>query len=275
MGVLQHKVILVSGASRGLGRAMAEGLAAAGAHLVLTANRGSQARLAEVIEGIAARGGKGRIVPVLGDITDAADCDSALQAAREHFGRLDVLFNNAGLGMDQVGPRTTNKRQFFNVPVDTWRRIVDTNMNGMFLMTRAALPLLTSAGRGRIVNITTSYDTMLREAFCPYGPCKAAAEAMTVIWSKELAAAGIAVNSLCPGGGVDTTMMPLEDWPDRSKLLPASVMVAPAIWLASDESDGVTGMRIVAKNWDAALPPTEAFAKASSRVMIGDEAPAR
>ena len=275
MGELRDKVILITGASRGLGRAMAEGLAAAGAHLVLTAKRGSAARLAEATQCITARGVMGEIVQVLGDITDAADCDLAIQAARERFGRLDVLFNNAGLGMDQVGPRTTNNRQFYNVPVDTWRRIVDTNMNGMFLMTRAALPLFTSRGRGRIINVTTSYDTMLREAFCPYGPCKAAAEAMTVIWAKELAAAGIAVNSLCPGSGVDTTMMPVEDWPDRSKLLPASVMVAPAIWLASDDSDGVTGMRVVAKNWDATLPPAEAFRKASSRVMIGDESPAR
>ena len=268
---LQDKVILVTGASRGIGRAMAEGFAAARAHVVLTATRGSRERLAEVGRTIAAAGQKGEVLQLLGDITIPEDCDEVIQETRERFGRLDALVNNAGVGMELIGPRTANNRQFYNVPVDTWRRIVDTNINGMFLMTRAALPLFRSRRHGRIINVTTSYDTMLREGFCPYGPCKAAAEAMSVVWAKELASAGITVNSLCPGGATDTTMMPVEDWPDRSKLLRPAVMVPPAVWLASDESGGVTGMRVVAKDWDAALPPAEAFKRAAAKVVIGDD----
>lgn len=273
MSSLQGKVILVTGASRGLGRAMAEGLGAAGAHLVLTATQASQAKLASLARSIYGRRAETQSLHVAADITNVRDCETVIRQTRERFGRLDVLINNAGLGMDQVGPRTSGNRRFYNVPVDTWRRMVDTNINGMFLMTRAALPLFRSQGRGRILNITTSYDTMLREAFCPYGPCKAAAEAMTVIWAKELADRGVMVNSLCPGGGTDTEMMPKEDFPDRSKLLPTSVVTAPAVWLCSDESAGVTGMRIVGKDWDPALPPAEAFKRASARMTIADLRP--
>jgi 3-oxoacyl-[acyl-carrier protein] reductase len=182
-----------------------------------------------------------------------------------------VLFNNAGLGMDRVGPRTTNTRQFYNVDFETWRGIVDTNINGTFLMTRAALALFMRRGQGRVINLTTSYGTMLREGFSPYGPCKAAVEALTVVWAKDLAATGITVNSLCPGGAADTDMMPHEDFPDRAQLLAPSVMIAPAVWLASDAARGVTGMRIVAKDWDAALPAAEAFKRAASRMTIGDQ----
>ena len=271
--MLRDKVILITGASRGLGRAMAEGLAAAGAHLVLTARRGSESKLAEVADAIAKQGAKGRTLQVFGDVANPEDCGAVIDKTRDCFGRLDVLVNNAGLGMDQVGPLKAKNRQFHQIPIDIWRSIVDTNINGPFLMTRAAMPMFLHQRRGRIINVTTTYATMVKEGFCPYGPSKAAAEAMTVIWAKELAETGITVNSLSPGGGTDTDLMPLEDWPDRSKLLPAFVMVPPVIWLASDEAEGITGMRIVAKNWNAALPPAEAYKGASSKVAIGDEIP--
>jgi 3-oxoacyl-[acyl-carrier protein] reductase len=271
MQELEGKVILITGASRGLGLAMAQGMAAAGAHLVITARPGSEARLARVAAAIAQSGATGKLLQVTGDITRPADCEHVIGKVRERFGTLDVLFNNAGLGMDRVGPRTTDDRQFYNVDFETWRGIVDTNINGTFLMTRAVLPLFMGRGEGRIVNLTTSYATMLREGFSPYGPCKAAVEALTVVWAKDLAGTGITVNSLCPGGAADTGMMPREDFPDRTQLLAPSVMIAPAVWLASDASRGVTGMRIVAKHWDAALPPAEAFRRAASRMTIGDQ----
>ncbi len=270
---LQGKVILITGASRGLGRAMAEGLAEASANLVLTARRGSDARLAEVVHSIVHRGAQGEMLEILGDVANPEDCETIIRETRERFGTLDVLINNAGIGMDLIGPLKANNRQFYNIPVDIWRRIVDTNINGIFLMARAAMPLFLSQRRGRIINVTTSYVTMLKPGFCPYGPSKAAAEAMTVIWAKELAGTGIMVNSLSPGAGVDTSLMPAEDWPDRSKLLPVSVMVPAAVWLSSDESEGITGMRIVGKDWNTALPPAQAFKGASSRVAIADEKP--
>jgi len=270
MQPLRDKIILLTGASRGIGRAMAEGLAGAGAQLVLTARRGSEAALAEVASRIRESGASGEPLQLFGDITDPGDCEAIVEKALERFGALHVLLNNAGLGMDQVGPRTAGNRHFYNIPVDVWRRIVDTNINGPFLMARAAMPAFSAQRQGRIINVSTSYDTMLREGFCPYGASKAAAEALTVAWAKELAGTGITVNSLCPGGGTDTAMMPREDFPDRSKLLAPSVMVAPAIWLCCDEAAGVTGMRVVARKWDARLPAAEAFKRASAKFSIGD-----
>lgn len=265
MDALANKVVLITGASRGLGRALAEGMAAAGAHLVLTARRGSEKKLADLTRSIAKRGARGKLIPLFVDVASIEDCEAVMEKCREHFGRLDVLVNNAGLGMDLVGPKAANQRQFYNIPADIWRRIVDTNINGTFWMTRAAMRMFLGQQRGRIINLTTNYDVMVKEGFCPYGPSKAAVEAMTAIWAKELSGTGITVNALLPGGGADTGMMPAEDWPDRSRLIPPSAMVPPAVWLASDQSDGATGMRVVARNWNPALPAADAFKAASAR----------
>ena len=105
---------------------------------------------------------------------------------------------------------------------------------------------------------------MVRVGLSPYGPSNAAVEAMTAIWAQDLAGTGVTVNALLPGWASDTDMIVREDHPDRSRLVPPSAMVAPAVWLASDESDGVTGMRILAKDWDASLPAAEAFKAASA-----------
>lgn len=265
MDALANKVVMITGASRGLGRAMAEGMAAAGAHLVLTARKGSEEKLAGVIRSIEAQGVKGKLVPVFGELTRIEDCEAVIGACRIHFGALDALVNNAGLGMDLIGPKTSEGRRFYNIDPDVWRRIIDANINGTFWMTRAAMPVFLGQRRGRIINVTTSFDTMVREGYCPYGPSKAAVEAMTAIWAKELVGTGITVNALLPGGAADTDMMPREDWPDRSKLISPSRMIAPAVWLASDESHGITGMRVVAKDWNPGLPPLEAFKAASAK----------
>jgi 3-oxoacyl-[acyl-carrier protein] reductase len=151
------------------------------------------------------------------------------------------------------------------VPLDLWHRIVDTNVNGTFHMARAAIPVLLRQGWGRIVNLSTGMRTMVKIGFSPYGPSKAAVEAMTAIWAQDLAGTGVTVNALLPGWVSDTDMVLKEDFPDRARLVPPASMIAPAVWLASEASNGVTGMRIIARDWGASLPAEEAFKAAAAK----------
>lgn len=169
---LQGKVVLVTGASRGLGRAMAKGLAAAGASVSLTARPGSEARLAEVGRSITARNANAKLLLLHGDIVRPRDCEAMVERTREHFGALHVLVNNAALGMDQLGSHTARQLRFQDVPIELWQRMIDTNINGTFLMSRAAIPHLLYEGWGRIVNLSTSFPRCCAPGCRPTGPPK-------------------------------------------------------------------------------------------------------
>jgi 3-oxoacyl-[acyl-carrier protein] reductase len=95
---------------------------------------------------------------------------------------------------------------------------------------------------------------MTRGGVSPYGPSKAALEAATAVWSEDLDGTGVTVNALLPGRAADTAMIQYDDVRDRKTLLSPSVMVAPAVWLISPDSDGITGHRFIAKDWDPAKP---------------------
>ncbi len=131
-------------------------------------------------------------------------------------------------------------------------------------MTRAALPHLRTAGWGRIVNNTTSFFTMLR--ILPYGASKAALEALSAVWAKELDGTGVTVNVLVPGGPADTEFIAPQSGIPRKGMLRPEVMGAPMSWLASDAADGFHGMRIIAANWDPALPPARAPGDAAAPI---------
>jgi NAD(P)-dependent dehydrogenase (short-subunit alcohol dehydrogenase family) len=107
---------------------------------------------------------------------------------------------------------------------------------------------------------------MLNEGFAPYGPAKAALEAASAIWAKEFRDSGVGVNVLIPGGPTDTRMVPASAPFGREQLIPPRVLAAPAQWLASPASDGVTGRRFVAALWDPALPPEQAAAQAGAPI---------
>ena len=130
-------------------------------------------------------------------------------------------------------------------------------------MTKAALPHMINAGWGRIVNVSTSMDTMIRRGWTPYGPSKAALEACSAIWAKDLAESSITVNVLVPGGPVNTGMVPMDSAPNRKSLLQPEIISAPIKWLASNEANGFNGRRIVSTHWDPAIPAIEASKKAS------------
>lgn len=256
-------VVIITGAARGIGRAMALGLAGAGARIAALDLAASEPEMAELVEAARARGLGERIFPVHGDVTDPQDCAAAVEATERRFGCVHGLVNNAAIGMQDIGYGSAGKK-FFQVDVNAWGNTFEVNVNGAFIMARAVTPRLVEQGWGRIVNITTSLPVMVAARFCPYGPSKAALEAATVIWSKDLAGTGVTVNALLPGGPANTRMVPPDEVPDRSTLIEAAVMIPPIAWLMSRNSDGVTGQRFIAKDWDSRLAPDQAASKAGS-----------
>jgi 3-oxoacyl-[acyl-carrier protein] reductase len=262
---LDDRVAIVTGAARGLGRAMAEGLVRAGATVILSDV--DDTALANTAGEIHRRWAGGRVLGVACDITRQVDCERVVAQALERFGALHVLVNNAGKGQIHLerSPRTKSLR-FWESDPDIWQQVIATNIGGTFLMARSAVPPMLAQGWGRIVNVTTSLATMQRRNNSPYGVTKAAIEAETLIWAQELAGTGVTVNSLIPGGAADTEFVHEASRKELAALgrtlLPPSVMVAPMLWLASPLSDGITGARFVGRLWDDALPPNEAAAKA-------------
>lgn len=247
---LVGRVAIVTGAGRGLGRAMALGLARAGARVVATAAR-EPAEIEAVAAEAGATLGTDAVLPLVADVTSEDDSARVADTAFDRFGRLDILVNNAGRGMKYVSEHfMTEPTRFWEVAPETWRLVIDTNVNGPFLMARAVVPYFLAAGWGRIVNVSMNHATMRRGGFSPYGPSKAALESETVIWAQDLAGTGVTVNALLPGGATLTGMIP-DSFPaeGRAKLLPPEVMVPPLLWLGSTAADGVTGRRFVATHW--------------------------
>lgn len=252
---LKDRAILITGGARGLGREMALELAEAGARVAITASSESAA----FRETLAAIGPGG-----LGLVSDAADPAAAERAVAQveaEFGRLDVLVNNAGRGMRLISESfNTVPVPFWTARPEDWRAIVEVNLNGAFYMARAAVPGMIARGFGKIINISTSDQTMVRRGYAPYGPSKAGLEAASRVWAQDLAGTGVEVNVYLPGGAADTDLLP----PGPQKKGADGNLLAPAImrrgigWLASDLSNGTTGARFIARLWDDALPPDQA-----------------
>lgn len=265
-GDLSGETAIVTGAGRGLGRAMALGLARAGANVVITAAR-TRLELDAVVDGVAKAHPGRTVCALMADVTRDEDCRRVVSETIREFGAVHILVNNAGRGMRFVS------ESFFDTPTKfwqtdpaAWRMIIDTNVNGPFLMARAVVPHMLQQRWGRIINISMNHQTMCRAGFSPYGPSKAALESETIIWAQDLAGTGVTVNALLPGGATDTGMIPDGIAPEaRSRLLDPAIMVPPLLWLASPAADQVTGDRFVATLWDSSLPPEQASERARSR----------
>lgn len=256
---LTGKVCIVTGGGRGLGRAMTLALVGSGAKVCAVMH------IAEDMDAIAAAcdgiPGGGGAHPMLADIRDPAACERAVEETIAALGGLHVLVNNAGVGMLLISETfTTDPPKFWEGGVDAWRQIVETNFLGSYHMARAAIPRFLAQGWGRIVNVTTSIGTMQRGGNSPYGSTKAALEAASSSWAGDVESSGVTVNVLLPGGAADTHMLPGEPGePGRmgtdQRPLDPDVMQAPIVWLASDYSDGVNGLRFIGKDWSPDLPP--------------------
>ena len=245
------RVAIVTGAGPGLGRAMALGLAHAGIRVVATA-----ARERTEIEKAGAEAAEGIVLQMLADVTQEGDAQRGGSTALEQFGRLDILVNNAGRGMRYVRETfMTEPTRSWEVEPDTWRMVIDTNVNGPFLMARAVAPHLIRTGWGRIINVSMNHSTMRRPGFSPYGPSKAALESETLIWAQDLRGTGVTVNALLPGGATLTGMIP-DTFPAnaRGTLLDPGIMVPPLLWLVSEDTNAITGCRVTANRWDDGNP---------------------
>src|ERR1035441_1606443 len=160
---LHDKIALVTGGGRGLGRSIVRGLAQAGAQVGVTA-----ARESEEIERVASEAPDGAVAPFLADVTKEEDCARVVRETLKRFGKLDVLINNAGRGMKYVNESfLTQPTRFWETDPETWRMVIDTNVNGPFLMPRATAPHMLKSGWGRIINMSMSYATMRRRGFSP------------------------------------------------------------------------------------------------------------
>ena len=259
---LAGRVAIVTGAARGLGQAMATALARAGAATIFADL--DEAALAATVGALA---GQGKARAISCDITDRRSCERLIAETIEIFGALHILVNNAGKGPAHVERAPgTKSHLFWESDPDIWQQVIQTNVNGTFLVSRSAVPPMLKAGWGRIVNVTTSLGTMQRRANSPYGVSKTAIEAETLIWAQDLAGTGITVNSLIPGGAADTEFVSASSRRDLAaagrRFLQPAVMVPPILWLASTLSDGITGARFVGRLWDGHLPPSEAAMKA-------------
>lgn len=236
--------VLVTGGSSGLGRAMAQALAQAGARVALSSRDEPRAHTA------AAELGSGALGVAL-DVRDAGSVSTAVDAVYAAFGGLDVLVNNAGIGMRTVNPRfMTEPQPFWEVSDTGFRDVLMTKATGTFLVSRAVVPRMLDAGAGRVVTISMSETTMTRHGFVPYGPAGAAVEAFARVMAADLAATPVAANILLPGGATATGMVPDEiDEEVRARLLDPSVMGPPIVWLASRDAAGLHDERIVARNF--------------------------
>jgi 3-oxoacyl-[acyl-carrier protein] reductase len=195
-------------------------------------------------------------------MADPAACERVVADTISHFGCLDVLVNNAGRGMKCVSEEfLTIPTRFWEVDPAVWQMVIDTNVNGPFLMTRATVPHMLERSTGAIINMTMNYNTMKRRGFSPYGPSKAALESETIIWAQDLENRGITVNEILPGGATLTGMIP-QGYPEelKRKLLSPEVIIPPAVFLASDAGRRLTGRRIVATGWSPESPKAQSAA---------------
>ena len=236
--MLEGKVAMVTGASQGLGRALALAYAREGAMLVINSRNYESIR--DVVEEIHSLG-----VEVLGigaDVTSSSDVEDLVDVAVEHYDRIDVLVNNAGL----LGPRVAIEEY----PEDEWRRVLDANLTGPFLVSKAAIPYMREGAS--IVNVTSGVSIEGRAQWGAYSASKFGMEGLTQILAAELKDRDIRVNSVDPGGmrtGMRAVAYPDED--PTTRITPEE-NTAVFLYLASNESRDITGERFKAQEFQPA-----------------------
>ena len=230
------KAVLVTGASRGIGRAIAEALAAAGAAVVLGAR--DEAKLAEVVDAIVAAGGRASAVPL--DVSRRDSVDTALAAVLERHGRLDGLVNNAGITRDNL---------LLRMKAEEWDAVLATNLTGVYHCTQAALRPMLKQRSGRIVNVTSVVGITGNAGQANYAASKAGVIGFTKSVAREVASRAITVNAVAPGF-IDTEMTAAMT--DKAKeaiasSIPMGRVGTPAdvagavVFLLSDAAAYVTG----------------------------------
>jgi NAD(P)-dependent dehydrogenase (short-subunit alcohol dehydrogenase family) len=241
MPPLTGKIALITGASSGIGKGIAEAFAAAGASLVLTARRAD--RLAQLAESLQPSKGQPAGVEVLSvpaDVTDEVQVQAVFQQLRDRFGRLDILVNNAGVF--DGGPLD-------ELSLETWEKVMAVNLRGPFLCTREALRLMKPQGGGRIINIGSISAQRVRPNSAPYSTSKFGLAGLTQVTALEGRAFGITCGCIHPGNTEVETLagmqrraqepvMQIEDWAQVAvtmAALPPHVNLLEAIVLPREQ----------------------------------------
>jgi NAD(P)-dependent dehydrogenase (short-subunit alcohol dehydrogenase family) len=238
---VQDTVVLITGSSKGLGRALAHAYPEAGARVVINA-RGADTLEATKQE-LDAKGAQ--VLAVVADAAEASGIDQLVQAARERFGRIDVLINNAGI----LGPSPRPNMADFTA--SDLAEIFRANVIGPVQVTQAVLPQMLAQGSGLIINVTSDAGQTGFPGWGGYGAAKAALELITESWAAELEGTGVRVNAVNPGD-LRTEMhqlaFPGEDISDR---LDPFTVTDIFIWLVSDAAKDITGQRFDAPAFNA------------------------
>jgi NAD(P)-dependent dehydrogenase (short-subunit alcohol dehydrogenase family) len=233
--MLEGKVALVTGASQGLGRALALTYAGEGASLVLNSrSEGSIRPVAKEAENLCAK-----VLALAADVSEGADVEGMVGATVDRFGHVDVLVNNAGL----LGPRV----RIEDYPEGEWRRVIDANLTGPYLVSKAVIPHMREGGS--IINVVSGVSIEGRAEWGAYSVSKFGVEGLTQILAAELEGRGIRVNAVDPGGmrtDMRAAAYPEED--PTTRITPEE-NTAVFLYLASDESRGVTGERFRAQEF--------------------------
>lgn len=234
---LDGKVALVTGASQGIGKAVATAYAREGARVVITA-RGRTRLEAAAVE---IRNAGGHVVPVQGDVTDRRQVQHIAGEIKTRFGQLHVLVNNASL----LGPRVP----ILEYPEEEWEAVVAANLHGPFFVIKACLPLMLAAGGGSIINVSSGVGRIGKARWGAYAASKFALEGLTQLLAAELEPHRIRVNAVNPGG--TRTTMRAAAYPEEDPLtLPTAEQITPVfVYLASDESRHVTGQSLEARDF--------------------------
>jgi NAD(P)-dependent dehydrogenase (short-subunit alcohol dehydrogenase family) len=262
----EQRVAIVTGGLRGLGRAMALGLAREG-HNVLAVGH-----LAEDVPEVERAGAQlpGRLAPFVADLREPGACDRVVAEARNRFGPAAILVNCAGLTFTYIDPprfRRPSIQRFWEVGDEIIDNVVAVNLIAADRLSRRVAPAMVEGGWGRIVNVTTKLDTMNRAGTHPYGATKAALEMATEVWAKETQGTGLTINIVNPGAGANTPgmadeMREMSRTGKAPRLVEPEEMVAPLLYVVSRAADRVNGMRFDANAWDASVPPEEAARRA-------------
>ncbi|MEF8868012.1 MAG: SDR family oxidoreductase [Haloarculaceae archaeon] len=243
MTELDGEVVVVTGANRGLGREMSLRYAREGARVVLVA------RTASELEAVAEEA-EGETLVAPADVTDAAAVEAAVESALDAFGRVDTLVNNAGIGLLSLedGGRPTHE-----ITEERWRQVIDVNLTGVFLCSRAVLPHMLDRGRGNVVNISSGLGRYAAPGFAPYNASKHGLEGLTKTMALDYEDDGVNVNALDPGGRVNTAFWDHLPDDERAEILQPDVMNEAAVLLAAQGPDGVTGESMNAADWEERL----------------------
>jgi NAD(P)-dependent dehydrogenase (short-subunit alcohol dehydrogenase family) len=236
--MLQGKVALVTGASQGLGRALALAYAKEGASLVVNSRSEEGIRpVAGEVEGLGAE-----VLAVAADVSRGEDARRLVEEAVGRFGGIDVLVNNAGL----LGPRVAIEEY----PEEEWRRVIDANLTGPYLVSKAAIPHLREGAS--IINVVSGVSVEGRAEWGAYSVSKFGVEGLSQLLAAELEGRGVRSNAVDPGGmrtDMRAAAYPEED--PQTRITPEE-NTAVFLYLASDESKGVTGRRFKAQEFGRA-----------------------